>query len=101
MVTKIKRVEVLNRSSLVVNSVQLGWKITSMKQPEKVLSEDTAPFANVWVEANSSKVIEVPTLYPALLLKPLAKDGRLDSEFQITIGVQEARFADGSFWRRQ
>jgi hypothetical protein len=46
-------------------------------------------------------VIEIPTVYPALLLKSLAKSGELYGRFQITLGVQEARFADGSFWRRQ
>jgi hypothetical protein len=100
-VTKIKRVKVNNRSSKVVNSVQLRWTLALLDDPEKVLSEGTTPFANIRVEANSSKVVEIPTLYPALLLKSLAKDGALDGRFELTIGVQEARFADGSFWRRQ
>lgn len=100
-VTKIKRIKVTNRSPKVVNSVQLRWTLAPLNDPEKVLSEGTTPFANIWVEANSLKEVEIPTLYPALLLKSLAKDGKLDGEFQLTIGVQEARFADGSFWRRQ
>lgn len=100
-VTKIKRIKVKNRSTKIVNSVQLRWTLSPMDDEEKVLSEGTTPFANIWVEANSLKEVEIPTLYPALLLKSLAKDGKLDGEFQLTIGVQEARFADGSFWRWQ
>lgn len=100
-ITKIKRVELINRSPKIVNSVQLRWTLTPLDDPEKVLSEGATQFANIWVEASSSKVVEIPTLYPALLLKSLAKDGVLDGRFKITIGVQEARFTDGSFWRRQ
>lgn len=100
-ITKIKRVGIKNRSPKIVNSVQLRWTLASLDEPEKVLSEGTTQFANIWVEANSSKVIEIPTIYPALLLKSLAKDGELDGRFQLTIGVQEAHFADGTFWRRQ
>jgi hypothetical protein len=100
-ITKIKRVKVNNRSAKIVNSVQLRWTLARLDDPEKVLSEGATPFANIWVEANSLKVVEIPTLFPALLLKSLAKEGKLDGEFQLTIGVQEARFADGSFWRRQ
>lgn len=100
-ITKIKRVQVVNRSSKIVNSVQLRWAVVSLDDQEEVLSEDTPPSVNVWVEAKSSQVIEIPTLYPVRMLKPLAKNGELYGRFQITIGVQEVRFADGSFWRRQ
>lgn len=100
-VIKVKRVKIKNRSAKAVNSVQLRWKITSLDDPAKVLLEGTTPFANFWVEADSSQVIEIPTIYPVLLFKPLAKDGELNGRFNLTIGVQEARFADGSFWGRQ
>lgn len=99
--TKIKRIELRNKSSKIVNSVQLRWTLAPLDAPEEVLSEGTTQFANIWAEANSSKVVEIPTLYPALLLRSLAKDGVVDGRFKLTIGVQEARFADGSFWRRQ
>jgi hypothetical protein len=100
-VVKIKRLEIKNRSSKALNSVQLRWEIVSLDNPAKVLLEGASPFVNFWAEADSSKVIEIPTIYPALLFKPLAKDNELNGQFQLTIGVQEARFADGSFWRRQ
>jgi hypothetical protein len=100
-VVKIKRLEIKNKSSKIVNSVQLRWEIVSLDDRAKVLSEDATPFINIWVEANSSLIVEIPTLYPALMLKPLAKGGELNGRFSITLGVQEARFADGSFWRRQ
>jgi hypothetical protein len=100
-VFKVKRLEIKNRSRKAVNSVQLRWSIVSLDDPTKVLLEDNLPFVNFWAEADSSKVIEIPTLYPLPLFKALAKAGELNGQFKVTIGVQEARFADGSFWRRQ
>ena len=99
-ITKIKRTEITNRSPKIVNSVQLRWVVASLDDPTKVLSEGATQFVNTWIEANNTRVIEIPTLHPALLLKPLAKDGLLAGRFQITISMQEARFADGSFWTR-
>ena len=100
-VVKVKRLEIKNRSPKAVNSAHLRWKITSLDNPAKVLLEGTIPFVNFWAEANSSRVIQIPTVYPSLLFKPLAKAGELNGHFRLTIGVQEAYFADGSFWRRQ
>jgi hypothetical protein len=100
-VVKVKRLEIKNRSAKAVNSVQLRWKIFNYDDPSKVLLEGTTPFVNFWAEANSAKVVEIPTIYPVHLFNPLAKDGELNGEFQLRIGVQEARFEDGSLWRRQ
>jgi hypothetical protein len=100
-VVKIKRLEIKNRSPKALNSVQLRWAITYPDDQSKVLLEGTTPFVNFWAEADSAQVIEIPTIYPALLFKPLAKGDELYGRFQLTIGVQEARFADGSFWRRR
>ena len=100
-VVKVKRLEVKNRSGKVVNSAQLRWKIFHFDDPSKVLLEGTTPFVNFWAEANSAKVIEIPTIHPIHFFNTLAKDGELNGQFKLMIGVQEARFDDGSLWRRQ
>lgn len=100
-VVKVKRLEIKNRSSRAVNSAQLRWKIVNSDDPAKVLLEDTLPFVNFWAEANSARVIDIPTIYPVHFFNALAKGGELKGEFQLRIGVQEARFADGSLWKRQ
>jgi hypothetical protein len=99
-VVKIKRLEIKNRSAKAVNSVQLRWKIFNFDDPSNVLLEGATPFVNFWAEADSSKVVEIPTIYPVHLFHPLAKDGELKGHFMLTIGVQEVRFADDSLWRR-
>jgi len=80
--------------------VQLRWTIADLAEPGKILSEGTAPFANVWVEANSSKMVEIPTTYPRVLFKSLAGGGEVNGRFRLTLAVQEARFDDGSLRRR-
>jgi hypothetical protein len=98
-VVKIKRLEITNRRAKAVNSAQFRWRITKLDDPSKVLLEGTTAFINFWVEADSTKVVEIPTIYPIHLFKTLAKEGDLNGEFNLTLGVQEARFADGSLWR--
>lgn len=100
-VAKIKRVVIKNRGPKVVSSVQLRWTVASLQDRQRVLAGDIIPFAGSWVEPNNSQLVEIPVLYYNRMLKTLAKNGELYGEFMITIGVQEARFADGSSWRWQ
>jgi hypothetical protein len=98
-VVKIKRLEITNRRAKAVNSVQFRWRITKLDDPSKVLLEGTTAYVNFWAEADSTKVVEIPTIYPVYLFNPLAKDGELNGRFMLMLGVQEARFADGSLWK--
>jgi hypothetical protein len=99
---KIKRVQVANRTSLTIVSVQVRVEVGPLVGIEKinVLLEDVLPFADASVAPNDSQVVEIQTLYPPRLLKALAKGGELNGDFGIRIGVEAVRFEDGSFWRR-
>jgi hypothetical protein len=99
-INKIKRVEVTNKTSRAIASVQVRVEVVNLDEPEKVLLEDEFPFANASIDPNSSRVVEIKTLHPPKLLKALAKNGELYGRFGIRMGVQAVRFADGSFWRR-
>jgi len=99
-INKIKRVQVKNRTSQTIVLVQVWVEVVNLDEPEKILLKDTFPFANASIAPNASEVVEVKTLYPPRLLKALAKDGELNGEFGIRMGVQEVQFADGTFWRR-
>ena len=99
-VAKIKRVTITNRSSKIVNSIQIRWTVAKLDEPEKILLERTTPFIYTAVEGDASQVIEIPALHYSRMIKPLAKNGEVYGQFLITMGMQEARFADGSFWKR-
>lgn len=98
-VHKIKRVEVANRTSQPIVSVQVRVEVVKFDEQDKVLLKEEFPFANANIAPNSSEVVEIKTLYPPRLLKVLAGGGELNGNFGIRISVQAVRFADGSFWR--
>jgi len=99
-ITKIKRVQVKNKSSQTIVSVQVRFEVFNFDEPEKVLLADTFPFANISIDPDAYRVVELRTLYPARMLKTLTKKSELYGDFGIRIEVQEARFADGTSWRR-
>jgi hypothetical protein len=99
-INKIKRVQIRNRTSQTIVSVQVRVEVVYKDEPDKVLLEEVLPFANVSITPDTPEVVEIKTLYPPRLLKALAKGGELNGHFGIRIGVEAVRFKDGSFWRR-
>jgi hypothetical protein len=100
-ISKIKRVQVANRTSQAIVSVQVRVEVVPFNEQDKILLEDVLPFANASVAANDSELVEIKTLYPPRLLKAVARGGELNGGFfGIRISVEAVRFADGSFWRR-
>jgi hypothetical protein len=97
---KIKRVQITNRTSQTIVAVQVRVEVVPFDEQEKILLEDEFPFANTTIDPNSTQVVEIQTLYPPHLLKALVKDGQLNGNFGIRMGVEAVRFADGTFWRR-
>jgi hypothetical protein len=77
------------------------FEVFNFSEPEKILLEDSFPLVNVSVAPDAYQVVEIQTLHPGRMLKALAKKGELYGDFGVRMGVQEARFADGSLWRRQ
>lgn len=97
---KIKRVRVTNRTSLTIVSVQVRVEVVPFNEQDKILLDDTLPFANVSIAPNDTQVVEIKTLYPPRLLKALTKNGELNGDFGIRMSMEAVRFEDGSFWRR-
>ena len=96
-ITKIKRVQIKNKSSQTIVSVQVRFEVFNFNEPEKILLEDSFPLVNVSIAPDAYQVVEVQTLHPARMLKALAKKRELYGEFSIRMGVQEARFANCTF----
>jgi hypothetical protein len=44
--------------------------------------------------------MDIVPVYFNKLVKPLLKDGELNFHALLIVGVQEARFADGTVWQR-
>lgn len=61
-INKIKRVEVTNRTSLTIVSVQVRVEVVYKDEPDKVLLEDVFPFADASIAPNDSEMVEIKTL---------------------------------------
>lgn len=93
--------KIQNRSQKVLEAVQLRWAISNKEDPETILLEGVMPFFEVRVEPFSEPVLtDIPPIYFNKLVKPLLKDGELNAHVLLMVGVQEARFADGTVWQR-
>lgn len=98
---KIPEMEIENRSQKVLQSVQLRWVIANNDEPDTILLEGVMPPMQVRIEPfNPPRLRDIPPVYFNKLVKPLLKDGELNFHALLIVGVQEARFADGSVWQR-
>lgn len=63
-IRKIKRVQITNKTSLTIVSVQVKVEVVPFDEQEKILLEEVLPFVNVSITANDTQVVEIKTLYP-------------------------------------
>ena len=99
---KILNVVIENRSQKVLQSVQLRWTIANFDEPDTALLEGVTPFIPARIEPFNSPFLleQLEPLYFNKIVRPLLRDGELNSHVIIRVGVQEARFADGTVWQR-
>lgn len=98
---KVPVVKIENRSQKVLQSVQLRWALSNHEEPDTILLEGVMPFKEVRIEPfNPPVVVDIEPIYFNKLVRPLLKDGELNVHMRLTIGMQEARFTDGSTWQR-
>jgi hypothetical protein len=99
---KIPQVKIENRSQKILQSVQLRWTIASYNEPDTILLEGVTPFIQAQIEPFSPPLLlkRLEPIYFNKIVKPLLKDGELNFHVLLKVGVQEARFADGTLWQR-
>lgn len=98
---KIPEAKIENRSQKVLQSVQLRWMIANHDEPDTILLEGVMPPMEVRIEPFSPPLlVNIEPIYFNKIVKPLLKDGGLSFRVLLTVGIQEARFADGTAWQR-
>jgi hypothetical protein len=98
---KIPQVKIENRSQRVLQSVRLRWAITNYDDLGTVLLEGVIPTMDVRIEPFGEPLLmDIPPIYFNKIVKPLLKDGELNFHAMLIVGIQEARFADGTIWQR-
>ena len=92
---KIPEVVLENRSPRQTSAVQLRWTIASQDNPDAILLEGVTPLFDARINPYSRARVDIPEIYFNKILKPLRKDGELNGQFKLVLGVQEVRFTDG------
>lgn len=97
---KILEAKIENRVQKLTQSIQLRWLIVTHEDPANVLLEGVTPFLEAQIETNRASLVDIPPIYFNKIIKPLLKEGELNGNLKLVVGIQEARFADGTAWRR-
>jgi hypothetical protein len=97
---KISEAKIENRSPKPTQSLQLRWFIVNREEPEAVMLEGLMPSFEVRIEPYSASEVDIPPIYFNKIVKPLLKDGELNGNLLLMVGVQEVQFADGMKWQR-
>jgi hypothetical protein len=100
---RVTKVGLFNRSSKQVESVRLGWYLTTAQDKTTILKHGQTPFITPsgGLPLNIEREIEFNVFSFGKVARLLAKDGMLNGEFRVQVVVDEIRYEDGSMWSRQ
>lgn len=98
--TKIRKVEVQNRSDRFTQSLMLRWFIVNVENADPILLEGLTPLFDARIEPSTTQIVDIPHIFFNRVIKPLRKEGELNGIFYIVVGVQEVHFSDGPTWKR-
>ncbi len=101
---KFSCVELENRSTRVVKSVQLRWSLAartadrSVTEGGPVLAKGTMPVIEVEIQPGVRLKAEIRGAHYADFLKPLTNvHGEVNGEYVLYIGIARVEFTDGTF----
>jgi hypothetical protein len=94
--------EVVNRTQRVVKSVRLRWTVTPLAADMKaienaeVLLKGLLPAFEVEVPPGARRRFEMRGVHFADFFQPLAANGPINGNFNVTVGVARVEYADGT-----
>ncbi|HEX8139905.1 MAG TPA: hypothetical protein VF544_20260 [Pyrinomonadaceae bacterium] len=100
---RITKVALFNRSSKPVESLKLGWYLTTARDKNTVLKHGQTPFITPsgGLPLNVEREIEFNVFSFGKVARLLAKNGALNGDFRVQVVVDEIRYEDGSTWTRE
>ncbi len=93
-------VTLLNAAHKPVETIELKWSLINVDSQSVVLNGRTVRF-RVDIDARRARKMKSPYVNFARISRPLVKNGMLDGNYQLQIGVGSIAFADGSSWDDQ
>jgi hypothetical protein len=91
----VKKVSIRSRSNKPIIAVKLGWRLYYYNSPDKALMSGESPFLGVALNENERRDVEFPVVSFTKISKSLVKDGRLNGDFKIEVGVINVLLGDG------
>jgi hypothetical protein len=99
---KLSCVEIENRTTRAVKSVQLRWAVSALAEGQdasakaEALAKGILPPLAVEVPPGARTKVEVRGVQFADFFQPLAAAGEINGKFNVVIGVAHVEFADGT-----
>lgn len=93
----VSAVQVNNRSKDIV-AMNLIWYLSSEERPGVVLAKGELPLLNVSIPSGRLQTIDFQPLSFAEIYKRVLKNGTLEGNYRIDVGVATVTFNDGSGW---
>lgn len=90
-------VTLLNAAHKPLESVELKWSLVDTDTRGIIARGRTASF-EVEIDARRARKVKCPYINFAKITQPLQKNGTLNGNYQLQIGVHAGRFSDGSSW---
>jgi len=94
--------EVVNRTTRVVKSVQLRWRVSALAEGRnvfekaEVLAKGLLPVFEVEVPPGARRRFEMRGVHFADFFQPLAAAGEINGNFNIIVGVARVEYTDGT-----
>jgi hypothetical protein len=100
---RVTKVGLFNRSSKQVESVRLGWYLTTAQDTNTVLKHGQTPFITPSgsLPLNVEREIEFNVFSFGRVARLITKNGVLNGEFRVQIVVDDIRYEDGTTWTRE
>lgn len=97
---KILEAKIENRHQLFTQSIQLRWTLAKKAELDNILLEGVTPFFEARIAPYDALLLDIPPIYYNKIVKPLLKDGQMNDDIHLSVGVEEVRFEDGTRWQR-
>ncbi|MCA1591455.1 MAG: hypothetical protein LC754_02135 [Acidobacteria bacterium] len=98
---RIAKVGVKNFSDKSVVGIRFGWFLTTEEDLGTILQHGQTPLLEIenLLSPSDIRILVYPVTSIGKIYKPLLKDGVLNGDFNIFIGVEEIRYSDGTIWK--
>jgi len=93
-------VTLLNSLHQPVQRIALKWSIVDVDK-QAILAHGRTGSFEIDLDARRARKMKCPSVSFAKVSKELVRNGVLEGNFQLQIGVDSARLADGSSWENQ